>query len=149
MIAERDAKGRITKQAPCSNPWAWRPSSMTEEVVKKLLDAFSYSFTDDEACLYAWISKPTLYEYCKVHPEFTDQKEQLKKKPNLKAKMNKVKAINEGNLVESWWWLERKSRDEFSLKQEIDNNISWTLWTIDISKMTAIERLEYIKSKCK
>jgi len=74
---------------------------MTEETVKKLLDAFAYSFTDEEACIYADISKPTLYEYIKKYPEFSNQKELLKSKPNIKAKMNKVKAITEGNLQES------------------------------------------------
>lgn len=104
-----------------------RPTKMTEEVVKKLLDAFSYSFSDSEACLYAWISKQTLYDYCKKYPEFTDQKEELKKKPNIKAKMNWIKKINEEDYWASKEWLERKSKDEFSLKKEVDNNIKWDL----------------------
>jgi len=125
-----------------------RPTKMTEETVKKLLDAFSYSFTDDEASLYAWISKKTLYEYCNDHPEFSYQKEQLKKKPNLKAKMNKVKAINEWNLQESWWWLERKSKEEFSLKQEIEQKTqhTWTL-SIDVSKLSKEELEKIIREK--
>jgi len=49
--------------------------------VKKLLDAFSYSFTDEEACVYADISKKTLYNYCDKNPKFLHQKELLKKKP--------------------------------------------------------------------
>jgi len=74
---------------------------MTEETVKKLLDAFSYSFTDLEACIYADISRETFYKYIKKNPEFADTKEALKSKPNIKAKMNKVKAISDGNLQES------------------------------------------------
>ena len=122
----------------------WRPTKMTEETVKKLLDAFSYSFTDEEASLYAWISKKTLYEYCKVNTEFSDQKEQLKKHPCLKAKMNKVKAINEGNLHESWWWLERKSRDEFSLKIETENKTELSIK--DIEKASDEELIKFIWS---
>ena len=98
---------------------AWRPTKMTDSTVSKLLDAFSYSFTDEESCIYADISLPTLKRYIKKNPEFWYQKQILKNKPNIKAKMNKVKAISEGNLQESGWWLERKSRNEFSLKQEV------------------------------
>ena len=112
---------------------AWRPTKMTESTVKKLLDAFSYSFTDEEACLYANISKPTLYRYCKEFPNFVTQKELLKDKPKIKAKMNKVKAINNGNLQESSWWLERKSKDEFSTKQEVDTKVDATIQQIDVN----------------
>ncbi len=98
-----------------------RPTKMTEETIKKLLDAFSYSFTDEEACLYADISPKTLYTYCEKRPEFTQQKEALKKKPNLKAKMNLLKDINNQNVDTSKWWLERKSKNEFSTKKITDN----------------------------
>lgn len=115
---------------------AWRPTKMTEETVKKLLDAFSYSFTDAEACLYANISKPTLYEYIKRNPDFSDQKEALKKKPTIKAKMNKVKAINGWDINESWWWLERKSKAEFSTKQEIDQTTKTINFNKDVSELS-------------
>lgn len=101
----------------------WRPTVMTEETVKKLLDAFSYSFTDTEACLYANISKPTLYDYIKKFPEFSNQKEDLKKQPNIKAKMNWISKIKDKDYQASKEWLERKSRDEFSTKQVTDNNV--------------------------
>jgi len=103
---------------------AWRPTVMTEETVNKLLTAFAYSFSDQEACLYAWISKQTLYDYCKRFPEFSDQKEELKKKPNIKAKMNWIEKINNKDYQASKEWLERKSKDEFSLKQEVDQNLN-------------------------
>jgi len=91
---------------------------MTEDVVRKLEEAFQYWFTDEEACLHADISKPSLYEYCKLHPDFLTRKEVLKHKPNMIAKRNKVQAIKEGNLQESWRRLERKAKDEFSLRTE-------------------------------
>jgi hypothetical protein len=100
---------------------AWRPTIMTEQVVNKLLFAFAHSFTDAEACLYADISKPSLYKYIETHPEFSDQKEALKKTPNIKAKLNWIKKIEEWEYNASKEWLERKAKDEFSLKQEVDN----------------------------
>ena len=105
----------------------WRPTKMTEETVKKLLDAFSYSFTDQEACLYANISTKTLYNYCEKYPEFLQQKEDLKKQPNIKAKMNWIAKIKDKDYQASKEWLERKSRDEFSLKTETDNNNTWEI----------------------
>ena len=108
------------------NLWG-RPTVVTEETVKKLLDAFSYGFTDIEACVYADISKPTLYNYCKKNPRFLDQKEALKNKPTIKAKMNIVWSINRWDLTDSKWYAERKSRDEFSLKQEVDTKVEWEI----------------------
>lgn len=100
---------------------AGRPTKMTEETVKKLLDAFAMGFTDEEACLYADISKQTLYNYWEKKPWFLDQKEILKNKPKIKAKMNILKAINEWNKEDSKWYLERVSKDEFSLKVVWEN----------------------------
>ncbi len=115
-----------------------RPLKMTPKIVTNLLMAFSNSFTDDEACIYCDISKNTLYRFIEKNPHFWNQKEILKHKPNIKAKLNKIKAINEWNTQESWWWLERKSKDEFSLKTEskndttIDGQISITNILADI-----------------
>ena len=58
---------------------------MTEAVLRKLEDAFALGCTDLEACLYADISKTTLYDYQKDHPEFAERKEKLKETPTLKA----------------------------------------------------------------
>lgn len=115
---------------------AWRPTKMTPETVKKLLDAFSYSFTDLEACIYADISKQTLYDYCKKFPEFTDHKEALKSTPNIKAKMNWVKEIKEWKYQSSKEWLERKSRDEFSLKE-----IKELAWEVTVKNIENVEIL--------
>lgn len=104
-----------------NKPWH-RPTVMTEEVLRLLAEGFSCSMTDIEACLFADIAPSTLYLYANEHPGFSEWKEALKKKPGLKAKMNKTKAINEGDQNASSWWLERKNKDEFSQKQEIENS---------------------------
>lgn len=95
-----------------------RPTVMTAETIKKLEEAFMNAFTDEEACLYADISIRTLYDYCEKNPQFSHKKETLKKKPNIKAKLNILKSLNEGDVKDSQWWLERKSRDEFSIKSK-------------------------------
>lgn len=95
-----------------------RPTVMTPEIIAKLEEAFMNAFTDEEACLYADIGTSTLYNYGEKHPEFLERKEQLKKKPNIKAKLNILKSLNEGDVKDSQWWLERKSKNEFSTKSE-------------------------------
>ena len=108
---------------------AWRPTEVTEEIINQLKTAFSYSFTDEEASLYCWISPRTLYNYCSKNPDFAELKEQLKKKPNIKAKMNWIEKMNNKDYQASKEWLERKAKDEFSTKQEVDQNTkhSWEI----------------------
>ena len=97
-----------------------RPTKMTDEVVRKLEEGFVMGLNDAEASLYAGICKQTLYDYCKLHPEFTDRKELLKEQPKIRAKKNITEAIDKGNITVSQWYMERRSREEFSLKQEVD-----------------------------
>lgn len=106
---------------------AWRPEAITEDVLTKLEFAFSRSFTDEEASLYANISPRTLYRYIEENPEFWQRKEVLKKQPNIKAKLNWFKKLEWEDYTASKEWLERKSRDEFSLKQEIKANVEWQI----------------------
>lgn len=108
-----------------------RPTVMTPETVKKLEYGFLKGLTDAECCLYADISKQTLYDYCEKHPEFTDRKEQLKKQPSIQAKLNVTEAIDNGDIDLSRWYLERKNKDEFSLKQEIKADVQDTI-TINV-----------------
>lgn len=84
------------------------------------------------------IAEQTLYNYIKKHKEFLGRKELLKEQPKIKAKMNIVKNINKEDKDTSKWYLERKSKDEFSLKQELDTNIDGK---IEISMSNEIKEL--------
>lgn len=100
-----------------------RPPTIKSEKVQKLQIAFCLGCSDEEACLFAGVKRSTFYDFCKKHPEFSEQKEQWKKNPILKAK--KLIFDNLGtDLKTARWYLERKCRNEFSLKNEIteDNN---------------------------
>ena len=108
-----------------------RPTVMTPETVSKLEYGFMKGLTDAECCLYAGICKQALYDYCAKNPEFTDRKEQLKKQPSVRAKINVVESIENGDIDMSRWYLERKNKDEFSLKQEIKADIQDTV-TINV-----------------
>ena len=110
---------------------AGRPTVMTQEVIAKLEYGFMKGLTDLECCLYADISKDALYDYCNKYPEFSDRKEELKKNPSVKAKLNVTEAIEQGDVDLSKWYLERKNKDEFSLKQEIKAEVQDSI-TINI-----------------
>ena len=99
---------------------AGRPTKMTDEVVKKLVACFSNGFSDQLACDHVGIDKVTLYNYCDKHPEFSTIKERLKKNPVAAATLNIVKAIDNGDVKASQWYLERKCKDEFSLRTETE-----------------------------
>ena len=74
-----------------------RPTKMTPERVQKLEQAFLMGCTDVEACLFADISKQTLYNYQEQTPEFIDRKESLKSNPVMKAKGIQMNDLNDGN----------------------------------------------------
>jgi hypothetical protein len=96
-----------------------RPTVMTEAVLGKLEEAFSIGASDKEACFYAGINPDTLYEYCKVHPTYTERKQALKDMPLYAARKNIVKAINDGDKDMTKWYAERKAKNEFSTRNEI------------------------------
>ncbi len=100
-----------------------RPKKMTAEMVKKLEDGFLKGLSDREACLFAGISKQTLYNYQDKHPEFLDRKNLLKENLKMHAKINLAEKIeNEKDINLSLWYLERKCKDEFSPKQEVEHS---------------------------
>lgn len=108
---------------------------MTPEVISKLEEGFlRYSLTDREACLYAGISPQTLYEYCKNNPEFSERKELLKEQVKIKAKQNLTQEIGEGDKSLSQWWLERRAKDEFAQKTEVQAAGSFTIEVVDYKK---------------
>lgn len=98
---------------------AGRPIAITEEVLRKLEEAFLIGATDKEACLVANIGMSTLYDYCQANPEFADRKEELKDTPKYKARKNIVDAIDKGDKTISQWYMERKVKNEFAQRQEL------------------------------
>jgi len=95
-----------------------RPTVMTPETIAKLEEAFAWGCTDTEACLWADIAQKTLYLYQEKHPEFIHRKESLKDTPLLLARKTVVNAIKKGDRDTAMKYLERKKKDEFSLRSE-------------------------------
>ena len=97
---------------------------MEDKILEKLNTAWSYGCTDAEACVYADITMLDLKEIFKDNPTLKEERRLLKKKPNIKARMNIVDSINAGNLDTSKWYAERKMKDEFSTKQVVEEDAS-------------------------
>ena len=96
-----------------------RPEELLKsEKVNQLKTAFSDGLTIDQACVYAKISKQTYYNHIEKYPEFLDEINALRQNISILAKRNVVNRIKEGDEISSKWWLERKDKDEFSLKTE-------------------------------
>ena len=114
MTKRKDQKDKKT---------AGRPTVMTQDVVSKLEEAWSMGCSDLEACLFADISKQTLYDYQAKFPEFVDRKERLKESLVLKARAVIANSLNNKDENTAKWYLERKKKDEFSTKVENETEI--------------------------
>lgn len=94
-----------------------RPTVMTEDVIAKLEEAFAWGCSDVEACLWADIAEKTLYLYQEKNPEFIQRKQALKETPILLARKSVANGIKK-NPDLALKLLERKKKDEYSLRQE-------------------------------
>lgn len=106
-----------------------RPTVMTEEVIRKLEEAFALGATDGEAIFYAGISKTAFYDYCKEFPEFADRKEALKETPILKARRTVVNSLADPN--NAFRYLERKKKNEFGNSIEVSGEILSKVISVD------------------
>lgn len=102
-----------------------RPTVMTPIVIAKLEEAFALGCTDLEACLFAGISKDSLYRHQTDNADFCDRKELLKENPILVARTS-VLAEMKGNGDLALKYLERKKKDEFSTRAELEHAHTFT-----------------------
>jgi hypothetical protein len=119
-----------------------RPTVFIEKVVGKLKEAFLNDCNVVQACRYAGIHKDSYYNYIKENKEFSDEIELLRNDLKLKSKFNIAKKIKEGDLDTSKWYLERRAKNEFSLKTISDN----TNRNIEERDLT-MENIKEIKAK--
>lgn len=98
-----------------------RPTKMTEDVLKKLREAFSVTATDEEACAYAEITTTTLYNYQTANPEFLEEKNRLKLKPNITSRQTIIGSL--GSIGTAQWWATKKMPKEFGEKATVDVNV--------------------------
>lgn len=95
-----------------------RPTVMTDETLQVLREAFLLDCTDEEACFKANISPSTLYNYQVSNPEYLELKKSYKQNPFLLARQSVIDGFV-GNPDLALKYLERKKKDEFSLRNEL------------------------------
>ena len=89
-----------------------RPKKITKTILNALNFAYSKGLSDAEACLFAGITKPTLYDYIDENPEYEHERAVIKENVKMHAKMNIAeKIINEKDLGISKYYLERHDSD--------------------------------------
>lgn len=91
---------------------------MTPETVGKLEYAFSIGCSIPEACFYAGIHKDTYYEWVKKDKDLSDRFEGLRENTILVARESVMKGVKRDPDL-ALKYLERKKKDEFSLRQEM------------------------------
>jgi hypothetical protein len=91
----------------------------TKECLEKLDYAFSIDASIREACYYADISEAIYYHWVKNDPKLLERFNRLKNKPVLKARQNIANNLNEGDILTSKWYLERKVKKEFGQNLDI------------------------------
>lgn len=93
-----------------------RPTVLTDEVVRKLLEAFKMDVSVEEACLYAGIAKDTYYRKLREDEGFSDEVGRARMYATMMARLSVIKAIP-GDPHLALRYLERKRREEFSPQQ--------------------------------
>lgn len=96
-----------------------RPIKFDNLTIKKLEEAFAVGCSIPEACLYADITIPTFYNWKKKNEQLFNRFELLREKPIILARQTVINKMKEdGHLALKY--LERKKKDEFSLRTETD-----------------------------
>jgi len=94
---------------------------MTKEVIGKLEQAFALDCTVKEACFFAWIHIDTYYDFLSKNPKYSDIFEALRESPVLLARQSVIT-----NMKKNWElalkYLERKRKNEFTPKTEVDHS---------------------------
>jgi len=92
---------------------------LTPQQIASLEEAFFWGANDTQAYTHAGICKSTFYYWQEVNPDFVEKKAGMQENIKLRAKRVLVESIVGGDVNSAKFWLERKSKDEFSLRNEI------------------------------
>ncbi len=99
-----------------------------KKITKEICDYIKDGLTNKDAAVLSCITEQTLYDWIKKHSNFS----QSLQKAEAEAKQKMINTVRtaasgykDGNkkVYPVWqaaaWWLERKHRDEYALRQEI------------------------------
>lgn len=97
-------------------------SKATQKTIETILSAIGEGLSQREASILAGISEDTLSLW-KKDSDFSEQIRQKQIECKL-AHIRNIKKASEKSWQASAWWLERKYKDEFSLKTKMDVEVN-------------------------
>lgn len=100
---------------------AGRPTVKSEEIIRKIEECAALGSSIEEIAFYVGIHRATLYRWMEEDQELKDRIEELQERPILKARQTLVKSLDEPEHAK--WYLERKRKNEFSQRTEVENNL--------------------------
>ncbi len=113
---------RLTKKQLWKKHIAEGVTKLTDEVVKKLCEAFAIDATISQACDYADISEKTYYNWIEKNPELLQKFDRMRQRLPLKAKQNIAGTISAGDIGISKWLLERKEASNYGEKVKVEHS---------------------------
>lgn len=113
-----------------------RKNKATPKTIGIILEAISEGLTQREASILAGISEDTLSLWKRQDSDFSEQIRQKEIECKL-GHIRNIKKASEKSWQASAWWLERKHKDEFSTKSNIDIKSSENIekMTLDMQKL--------------
>ncbi len=101
-----------------------RPTTLTPEIIVKLINYLSIGTPINKSCQLLGIDEGAIYRRIQWDKDFQKNINDAKAIMVQRARNNVATALNQGNLQLTTWYLERKERDEFGNKVEIDQNVT-------------------------
>lgn len=103
-----------------------RPSKMTPQTVKKILDALTAGNTRKAAAQYAGIDQDTLCRWLRRYADFADAVLQAEAAAEVGHVANIAAAANDGDVRASIFWLERRRYQDWGRVDRIELEVRET-----------------------
>lgn len=118
-----DVNGTLTKRLLSISKTKSGNGKLTSEAILLLKYGIAIGGTVKDACLLAGISEWNYYDWKKSYPKMFDNIENLRNIPALKSLATVFRNLD--NTDTAKWYLERKRKDEYSLRTEsLNTNIN-------------------------
>lgn len=98
----------------------------TPKTIETILNAIGEGLTQREASILAHISEDTLSLWKRQDSDFSEQIRQKEIECKL-GHIRNIKKASEKSWQASAWWLERKYKEEFSIKSKFDVQVNESL----------------------
>jgi hypothetical protein len=93
-----------------------------EEIIGSLQPYLTLGYDLKNACILAQVTYETVWEWVNKDNALLIRIKAWQNMINAKARQNVAKEINEGDVQESKWWLERRDKKDFSTRTDITSD---------------------------